>query len=138
MPPGWIPSASNGATYYYVVQSVNPTGVSANSTQNSGVFSFRRHRRLRSIGAGRNAATAGNAQVSLNWTASPSANFYVIQRSTLYDNGGGGYNLLGTITLTDTVTGTTYLDPTTNNRGVYSYTVARRERLRYGLRLFFP
>jgi autotransporter-associated beta strand protein len=129
----WLDTtASNGTTYYYVVQSVNTTGTSADSAQSTGVAP--------SAGAPGSppaaptlTATAGNGQVSLSWTASAGADFYVIQRSTLANNGGAlagtlasgteAYNTLGTIILTNTATGTTYVDPTTNNGSTYSYTV---------------
>jgi autotransporter-associated beta strand protein len=73
--------------------------------------------------------------VSLGWTASSGANYYVVQRSTLYNNGAvlaGGtlasgteaYNTLSTITLTNTATGATYMDATPTNGSTYSYTVS--------------
>jgi autotransporter-associated beta strand protein len=130
----WLDTtASNGTTYYYVVQSVNTTGTSVDSPQSAGVAP--------SSGAATSApaaptnltATAGNGQVSVSWTASPTANYYTVQRSTMYNNGGAlagtlasgteAYNNLGTITLTNTATGTSYTDPTTNNGSTYCYTV---------------
>jgi autotransporter-associated beta strand protein len=117
-------TASNGITYYYVVDSVNPIGASANSPQSPAV--------LPSSGAATSppdaptavTPTPGNGQVALSWTAPANANYYVVQRSTLVANGGGTYNTLSTVTLSNTTTGTTYTDPTTTNGSTYSYIVS--------------
>ncbi len=68
-------------------------------------------------------ATPGSGQVSVSWIAPAGANYFVVQRSTLVSNGGGSFNTLSTITLTNTATGTSYIDPTTTNGSTYGYTI---------------
>jgi rhamnogalacturonan endolyase len=127
-------TASNGTTYYYVVQSVNPTGASGNSPQSAGATpasSFSTSAPAAPTGV---TATGTTGSVTVNWTASTGANYYTVQRSTLYNNGGTllsgavtaaeTYNTLGTITLTNTATGTSYTDSSPTNGSTYSYTVA--------------
>ncbi|MEA3187875.1 MAG: hypothetical protein QOD99_1705, partial [Chthoniobacter sp.] len=117
-------TAVNGTTYYYVVQSVNPVKASGNSPQSAGITpSAGTASSAPSVPTGL-AATPGNKSVSLNWTASSGASFYTVKRSTLFSNGGGTYNTLGTIILTNSVTGTSYSDLSPTNGSIYSYTVA--------------
>ena len=61
---------TNGTTYYYVVSAFNSAGQSANSSQVSGSPSAPVSPPTAPTGL---QATAGNAQVSLAWTASPGA-----------------------------------------------------------------
>ena len=117
-------TATNGAEYYYVVQSANTTGTSANSPQSAGTTPSASISGAAPAAPTGLTATAGNAQVTLNWTASATADYYLVQRSTLFNNGGGVYNTLSTITLTDTDTGTTYTDSSPTNGSTYSYTVS--------------
>ena len=98
---------TNGTKYYYVVSAYNSAGQSANSTE---------------VNATPTAppgpppspanlqATAGNAQVSLTWTASAGATSYHLKRST---TNGSGYTQIAAPTVanyTDTglTNGTTY------------------------------
>jgi autotransporter-associated beta strand protein len=116
-------NAVNGATYYYVVQSVNPTGTSTNSAESPGA--------VPSSGVSTNppaaptglSATVGHSTATLTWSGSPGANYYTIQRSTLVDTLGGASNTLGTITLNNAITGTTYTDTSPNDGSIYSYFV---------------
>jgi autotransporter-associated beta strand protein len=55
--------------------------------------------------------------------ASTGANYYTVRRSTLVSDGAGVYNTLSTITLTNTETGTSYIDASVNNGTTYGYTV---------------
>jgi fibronectin type 3 domain-containing protein len=130
----WLDTtATNGTTYYYVVQSVNTTGTGAISPQSPGVAPSSGGPTSPPAAPTGVTATPGNGQVSLSWTAPASANYYTIQRSVLYNNGGTilsgsvtaaeTYNNLGTITLTNTATGTTYTDSSPTNGSTYSYTV---------------
>ena len=131
----WLDTTdTNGKTYYYVVQSVNTTGTSADSPQSAGVAPSAAVSSVAPAVPTGVAATAGNGSVALGWTASTGADYYTIQRTTLYNNGGPllsgsvtaaeTYNPLGTITLSNTTTGTTYTDATTTNGSTYAYTVA--------------
>jgi autotransporter-associated beta strand protein len=118
-------TAVNGRTYYYVVQSVNPTGSSANSPQSSGTTpSTSISTAAPAAPTGLSVAGVGHQTVTLNWTASPGANFYTIQRSTVVNNGdGSNYVFLGTNMLNNTNTGTTYTDTSPTDGSIYSYTV---------------
>jgi rhamnogalacturonan endolyase len=118
-------TAVNGTTYYYVVQSVNPAGTSADSPETAGATPSA------SLPANAPAAPTGLAvgsvahqRVTLNWSASAGANYYTIQRSTLFDNGGGTSNVLGTIVLANNVTGTSYIDASPTDGSIYGYTVS--------------
>jgi autotransporter-associated beta strand protein len=83
-------TASNGTTYYYEVASVNVVGTSAtNSPSASGAPSS---------GAPGTpaaptglAATAGNAQATLTWSASAGASYYIMERS---GTSGGPYTIV--------------------------------------------
>jgi autotransporter-associated beta strand protein len=118
------PTAVNGTTYYYVVQSVNPVGSSANSPESSGMTPSG------SVSASTPTAPASLAigsavhqSVTLNWGAVSGANFYTIYRSTLFNNGGGASNVLGTIVLANNVTSPTYTDASPTDGSIYSYNV---------------
>ncbi|HEV2437757.1 MAG TPA: polysaccharide lyase family protein [Verrucomicrobiae bacterium] len=116
--------AVNGTTYYYVVQSVNPGGASADSPQSTGVAPDAGiSTSAPAAPAGLTAGSVGHQSVTLNWSASPGADFYTVYRSTLFDNGGGASNVLGTIVLANNVTGTTYTDASPTDGSIYSYSV---------------
>ncbi|XID92817.1 glycoside hydrolase family 48 protein [Paenibacillaceae bacterium WGS1546] len=101
---------TNGTTYYYVASATNAAGESANSAQASAT-----------PGAGPTipaaptglTATAGNAQVSLSWTASAGATSYNVKRAT---TSGGPYATVAT-----GVTGTSYTDTGLTNGTTYYY-----------------
>jgi autotransporter-associated beta strand protein len=131
----WLDTtATNGTTYYYVVQSANTTGTSSNSPQSTGAAPSSGVSGSAPAAPTNVTATAGNAQVNLSWSASSGANYYIVRRSVYALNGGtilGGlanssedYNLLGTITLTNTTIGASYTDATPTNGSTYSYSVA--------------
>ena len=117
-------NVANGTTYYYVIQSANPVGSSTNSPQSPGATPS---------GAISSAAPAAPASVTIggvahhsvtvNWSASAGANFYTIYRSTLFDNGGGASNTLGTIVLNNASTTTSFTDTTVTDGSIYSYFV---------------
>ena len=117
-------TALNDTTYYYVVQSTNPVNSSASSAPSAGVTP--------SSGAAASAppaptgltVTPSSGAVTLNWTASSGANLYTVKRSTLTYNGGGTTIPLNTITLTNSVTGTSYTDTSVTNGTLYSYSVS--------------
>jgi fibronectin type 3 domain-containing protein len=94
-----------GSTYYYVVSAVNAGGESANSAQAVATTLA-----LPPVPAGL-AATGGNAQVALSWTASGGASSYNVKRST---TSGGPYTTVATgvtgvsYTNTGLAAGTTY------------------------------
>ena len=98
-------SVIGGATYYYVVSAVNPSGESANSTQVNVTASVTIPAPPTGL-----AAVSGDGQVTLNWIASLRATNYNIKRSTV---SGSGYVTVGSRTttlFTDTglSNGTTY------------------------------
>jgi autotransporter-associated beta strand protein len=118
-------TAINGTTYYYVVQSVNPVDSSANSPESpattpSAAISSLAPAAPTSVTIG----SASHQSVTVNWTPSPGANFYTVYRSTLFNNGGGASNVLGTIVLNNTNTATSFTDTTPTDGSIYSYFVS--------------
>ncbi|GMK37673.1 hypothetical protein PCCS19_07270 [Paenibacillus sp. CCS19] len=103
---------TNGTTYYYVVSAVNSAGESANSTQVSATPVA-----PVTIPAAPTTltATAGNAQVALNWSASTGATSYNVKRSA---TSGGAFTTVAT-----GVAGTTFTDTGLTNGTTYYYVV---------------
>jgi beta-lactamase superfamily II metal-dependent hydrolase len=101
---------TNGTTYFYVVSAVNGVGESANSNEASAT----------PIGPPAAptglTATAGNAQVSLSWTAATGATSYYVKRATAT---GGPYTLVAS-----GVTATTYTNTGLTNGTTYFYVVS--------------
>jgi fibronectin type 3 domain-containing protein len=117
-------TAANGTIYYYVVQSVNPSGTSGNSPQSAGVTPLGSiATSAPSVPTGLN-ASPGDRTVSLSWSPSAGANYYTIQRSTVVNNGAGSNVTLGTITLNNSTIGTTYTDTTPSDGSIYNYFVS--------------
>ncbi len=117
-------NAVNDTIYYYVVQSVNPVGASSVSPESpattpSAVISSAPPAAPLSVTIG----SATHHNVTVNWTASPGANFYTVYRSTLFNNGGGASNVLGTIVLNSSTTGTSFTDTSPTDGSIYSYFV---------------
>ncbi len=105
-------SVANGATYFYTVFAVNTTGPGAASAQ----ISAKPLPPAPPAPTGL-AATAGNTQVTLNWTGSASATSYNLYRAT--SSGGQG-----TVPVQTGITGTTFTDIGLTNGTVYYYKVA--------------
>jgi fibronectin type 3 domain-containing protein len=103
---------ANGTTYYYVVSAFNSAGQSTNSSQASATPAAPATPPAAPIGL---QATAGNAQVSLNWTASADATSYHVKRST---TSGGPYTQLST------QTGANFTDTGLANGTAYFYVVS--------------
>jgi len=116
-------TAVNATPYYYVVQSVNPVGTSANSPQSAATTPSAAASAVAPSAPNGLATTTGNGSVTLNWNAVIGAHYYTVRRSTLVANGGGTNITLSTIPLTNTPTGTTYTDTSPTNGSMYSYTV---------------
>jgi hypothetical protein len=109
--PGYKDSSViNGTTYYYVVSALNAAGESANSAE---VFATPK---LVPPSAPTNLmATAGDAQVSLTWSASNGATSYHVKRST---TSGGPYTQIGA------PTPSSYTDTSVTNGTSYYYVVS--------------
>jgi fibronectin type 3 domain-containing protein len=105
-------SVTNGTTYYYVVSAVDATGESANSAQSSATPQAPSAPPATPINL---TATAGNAQVSLTWTASAGATSYNLKRATV---SGGPFTQLAV------VTSTAYIDSSVTNGTTYYYVVS--------------
>ena len=99
-----------GQTYYYVVSAENGIGESADSWYVSALPILAAP--ITPIGL---AVIAGDAQVSLSWTASPFATSYSVKRAT---DIGGPYVIIGT------TTGQSYDDTELNNAVTYYYMVS--------------
>jgi fibronectin type 3 domain-containing protein len=99
---------TNGTTYYYVVQAVNASGTSPNSTQVSATP-------IAPPAAPANfVATAGSGQVTLAWSPSDGASSYIVRRSTV---SGGPY-----VAIKSALVGTSYVDQGLAD-GTYYYVV---------------
>jgi rhamnogalacturonan endolyase len=117
-------AAANGATYYYRVESVNPTGHSVASSPSPGAMPLPGLASgAPSAPAGLNVTGSGHHQVSLSWTASPGASYYSVWRTSLHPDGVGGTIALRTIVLDDATAGTTYIDNSPTDGRTYSYYV---------------
>ena len=101
---------TNGTNYYYVVSAYNSYGQSANSAEVS-VTPIAPPPPAAPTGL---AATAGNMQVALTWTASSDATSYHVKRST---TNGGGYAQIGAPTTTN------FADSGLTNGTTYYYVV---------------
>jgi fibronectin type 3 domain-containing protein len=104
---------TNGTTYYYVVSASNTAGESPNSNQASATPTTGPSPPAAPTGL---TATAGNAQVSLAWTASSGATSYNVKRSTA---NGGPYSTIAT-----GVTTTSYTNTGLTNGTTYYYVVS--------------
>ena len=96
---------ANGTTYYYVISAVNALGETANSAPASATPQVSALATPTGL-----TATAGNAQVGLNWTAATGATSYNLKRATV---NGGPYTTItnvSTASCTDNglANGTTY------------------------------
>ncbi|WP_458125499.1 glycoside hydrolase family 6 protein [Paenibacillus sp. Z3-2] len=103
----------NGTTYYYVVTATNAVGESVNSatataTPVAGVTAPAAPTAL--------TATAGNAQVSLTWTASAGATSYNVKRAL---SASGPFT-----TIAANVSGTSYTNTSLTNGTTYHYVVS--------------
>jgi hypothetical protein len=105
-------SVTNGMTYYYKVAAVNTSGTSALSNEASAMP-------VGGLPAAPTGLTAmaGNAQVSLSWTASSGAMSYNVYRGTLPTQE-------NTTPIATGVTLTSYLDTTVTNGPTFYYKVA--------------
>jgi fibronectin type 3 domain-containing protein len=100
---------TNGSTYFYALSAINAGGESATTDPVSAVP-------FAPPGAPSGlAATAGNAQVSLAWTASPRAVGYTIRRAT---SASGPYDTVGQAAIAS------FTDTSVTNGTIYYYVVA--------------
>jgi fibronectin type 3 domain-containing protein len=103
---------TNGTTYYYVVSAVNASGESANSSEVKGTPAA--PATPPAVPTGLQSA-GGNAQVSLNWTASAGAASYHVKRST---TDGSGYAQIAAPTAAN------FTDTSVTNGTAYFYVVS--------------
>ncbi|GIP60500.1 glycoside hydrolase family 6 protein [Paenibacillus sp. FSL W8-0186] len=107
---------TNGTTYYYVVSASNSAGQSPNSAQVSATpTSGGGNPTVPAAPAGLT-ATAGNAQVSLTWSAVNGATSYTVKRAT---TSGGPYTNVAT-----GLTTPSYTDTSLTNGTTYYYVVS--------------
>jgi fibronectin type 3 domain-containing protein len=105
-------SVTNGTTYYYVVSALTAAGESANSTQVSATPSATG---VPPAAPTNLTATAGNAVVTLTWSASAGATGYNVKRAT---TSGGPYPQLAAPSSTG------YTDSSVTNGTTYYYVVS--------------
>jgi fibronectin type 3 domain-containing protein len=103
---------TNGTTYYYVVSAFNSVGQSANSIQASATPVAPATPPAVPTGL---QASAGNAQVSLTWTASAGATSYHVKRAT---TNGGPYTQVSAPTTAN------FVDTGLTNGTAYFYVVS--------------
>jgi hypothetical protein len=103
---------TNGTSYFYVVSAYNSVGQSANSSE---VSATPMAPSTPPAVPANLQATAGNAQVSLSWTASSGATSYHLKRST---TSGSGYTQIAA------PTATSYTDTGVTNGIAYFYVVS--------------
>lgn len=115
-------TALNNTTYYYAVQSTNPVNSSVVSAPSLGVTPSSAAA-LAPVAPTGLSASASSSAVTLNWTVSSGTSLYTVKRSTLTYNGGGTTIPLNSIVLTNSVTGTSYIDSSVTNGSLYSYSV---------------
>jgi len=104
-------SVTNGTPYFYVVSAYNSYGASANSSEASAT-PVAPPPPAAPTGL---QATAGNAQISLTWTASSGATSYHVKRST---TNGSGYTQIAAPTATN------FTDAGLTNGTTYYYVVS--------------
>jgi fibronectin type 3 domain-containing protein len=103
---------TNGTTYYYRITASNAAGTSGNSAEVSAKPAAPTSPPPAPTGV---SATAGNASVSLSWTASSTATSYSIFRGTT--SGGESATAVGT------ATGTSFTDTGLTNGTTYFYRI---------------
>lgn len=117
--------AQNGQTYYYVVQSWNATGGNSGHSPESAAVtpSSALSQSVPSAPSGLTVASSSHHSVQLRWDSTPNADYYQVDRTTLYGDGNGHEISLRTIVLDDGVTSSTYTDNTPTDGATYSYYV---------------
>jgi rhamnogalacturonan endolyase len=114
---------TNGSDYAYAVEAVNPEGTSGRSapclpaTPMSDRPTTAPPAPLQLTVTG-----SGHHRVDLRWNEAPSASAYVLWRTTLHEDGVGGWYPIGTIRLDET-TQTTITDSSPSDGRIYSYQV---------------
>ena len=101
---------TNGTTYFYVVTASNASGESGNSPEASATPHLAPPPAPANL-----TATAGNQQVTLNWSAAAGALSYNLKRATV---SGGPYGII-----TSGISGTSSVDNTVVNGTTYYYVV---------------
>jgi len=125
-------TATNGVTYYYVVQSVNVTGTSGHSPQSAAVTPLATLSTTPPAAPAGVAVSGSNGSVTVTWNASSGADYYTVLRSTVVDkipiwtpspSLTGTSTILSTIVLSNTVTVPSYVDPAVTEGSKYAYVV---------------
>jgi Glycoside hydrolase family 44 len=106
---------TNGTNYFYVVSAVNASGESANSSQASGTPVASSPAPSVPAAPTTLAATPGNQQISLTWTASSGATSYHVKRATV---SGGPYSQVAA------PAGNSYINTGLTNGTSYFYVVS--------------
>jgi hypothetical protein len=102
---------TNGVTYFYVATAVDTSSESANSAQ----VSAKPAAAFVLAAPATVSAKAGNAQVTVSWSAANGASSYHVKRAT---TSGGGYTLIATASATN------YADDSAKNGQTYYYVIS--------------
>jgi rhamnogalacturonan endolyase len=115
-------TATNGTTYSYAVQSINPVGHSVASRPSAGVMPLATASSTPPMAPDRlKMVASGHHLVSLSWKPVPGAAGYCVWRTTLHQDGVGGAYPLRTIVLNDWLLDNHYQDNTPTDGRLYSY-----------------
>jgi rhamnogalacturonan endolyase len=116
-------TATNGTQFFYRVQSVNPSGRSADSAPTAGAMPAVKLPANPPPDPTKLAVVnAGHHEVALTWSAVPGANYYSVWRTTMHVDGVGGADPLRTVLLDETG-GTGFADHSPTDGRIYSYHV---------------
>ncbi|EDY17555.1 Fibronectin type III domain protein [Chthoniobacter flavus Ellin428] len=116
-------TAANGTQYFYVVQSVNPGGKSADSKPSAGTTPTAKLSASAPPAPTRlTVAHSGHHEAALTWSAAPGANYYRVWRTTMHLDGVGGTDPLRTV-LMDETAGTGFTDHSPTDGRIYRYHV---------------
>jgi fibronectin type 3 domain-containing protein len=117
-------TVADDTQYFYAVQSVNPSGHSAQSTPSAGVKPASTiNSAAPRAPMGLRVTSTGHHKVALSWDSLPTAGYYIVLRSPLHADGvGDSYPLRWTV-LDDSVTTPAFTDVWPSDGRAYRYCI---------------